>query len=201
MPSPPPAEEADLNLVRSYLRELGADAIKLPETQARMPDFKVMKTGEIVAFCEVKSPNDPWLDDLVGSGHIGGIVGGARSDPVFNRLSRHVSTAARQFRAVNSDRAKFNVLAFVNHDSASHFGDLLETLTGHFHADDGERIPTMPHMVERLGRDREEVDAYLWFCAETGQLKGYFVTLRQDDPRLPLLCELLQIDRAAIQRP
>lgn len=195
-----PPEEPDLDRVREYFRDRGLEATRLPEADTPTPDFRVLRNSDLVAFCEVKSPNDPWLDNLAGGAEPFRFVGGSRSDPIFNRLSRQVKKAASQFRAVNADRSILNILAIVNHDDASHIGDLLETLTGQFHAADGERIPTMPHMVERLGEDRTEIDVYLWFCAKTDRLAGYFVTLQPGDPRLALACSLLQIDPMEIQR-
>jgi hypothetical protein len=197
MPTHPPPEEPDLERVRAYFqdRSLSTARFSQEETQRqRTPDFKVLRRDELVAYCEVKSPYDPWLDGLVDNAAAGEVVGGTRSDPIFNRLSRHISTAAMQFRAVNSDRSSLNILAFVNHDSASHIGDLVETLTGKFVAADGEHIPTMPHMVDRLCVDRIEIDVYLWFCVKNDRLVGYFVTPQDGDPRLMRVCELLQIN-------
>src|SRR5262249_31410695 len=51
------------------------------------------------AFCEVKSPRDDWLDDQIEAASPGQIAGGARSDPTFNRIARHVDKAASQFDA------------------------------------------------------------------------------------------------------
>src|SRR5262249_40989390 len=111
------------------------------------------------AFCEVKSPRDDWLDDQIEAASPGQIAGGARSDPTFNRIARHVDKAASQFDAVNGGHAVPNILVFVNHAVASGFGDLHETLTGMFHSESGERFPTMraSQMGGSVRRERKSI--------------------------------------------
>ena len=57
----------------------------------RTPDFRVLLGDTLKAFCEVKSPRDDWLDDQIEAASPGQIAGGARSDPTFNRIARHVN--------------------------------------------------------------------------------------------------------------
>lgn len=137
------------------------------ETQkGKTPDFRVICGEDLVAYCEVKSPHDPWLDELLDSAQPDAIVGGMRYDPIFNRLSRHMANAAKQFDAVNPQRTAINILAFVNHDDASNFGDIRETVTGYFHAADGRRIASMLKLANRrLLEPRRKIDAILWFEA------------------------------------
>jgi hypothetical protein len=197
-----PDEQPDLDLVAAYLDGLGLTALRfsLEETQrGPTPDFRLERNGQQVGFCEVKSPNDPWLDDLVAKAPANTLVSGVRRDPTFNRVSRHILTAGRQFDAVNPLRAQLNILAYVNHDNASHFGDLYEVLTGHFLAEGGERIPTMLHMAARLGGVRDAIDAYLWFDATTERLAGVFVG-QTDQDRTQRTCDLLGIDPARLRR-
>jgi hypothetical protein len=52
-------EQPDLDLVAAYLaaRGLSAERFSPAETQrGKTPDFRVRRSGAIVAYCEVKSP-------------------------------------------------------------------------------------------------------------------------------------------------
>ena len=160
-------EDADLELVSKYLLEHGLKAEHFSQAEighGKTPDFRVRKDSELVAYCEVKSPNDPWLDELLDEAEPGEVVGGLREDPVFNRLARHISKAARQFIAVNADRSFLNVLAYVNHDENSDFPDLIEALTGYIHVEGGKKYETHMHIAEgRISEAKNRIDAFLWF--------------------------------------
>ncbi len=127
-----PDEEPDLILAEELVfapRDLDLQKFSHVETVAgRTPDFRVFQTGELVAFCEVKSPRDDWLENQLAATPPGQILGGGRPDPVFNRLARHIQKAATQFDAVNQDQIVPNILIFVNHDTDSRYGDLREAL-------------------------------------------------------------------------
>lgn len=174
-----PDEQPDLDLVESYLTSKGllASRFALAETQrGKTPDFRVMRGNELVAYCEVKSPNDPWLDTLLGEAPPGTIVGGLRDDPTFNRLARLLMKAAEQFEAFNPQRTAFNILAYVNHDDACSFADLRETVTGYFHAEGGGRHATMLQLAEgRLREPKRKMDAILWFEAKEHGMVGGMV--------------------------
>ncbi|MGK9232211.1 hypothetical protein KXS07_10465 [Inquilinus limosus] len=187
-------EQADLDLVSAYLSARGLMAKRFPQEdtqRGKTPDFRVLRQGAVVAYCEVKAPNDPWLDDLLDQAPPGTIVGGARDDPTFNRIARHVEKAAAQFASVNADRAVINILAYVNHDRASNFGDLRETLTGYFYAASGSRYPTMLRIAEgRIGKAKRTIDAFLWFDSQSGRMVG--AVINQVDPqRTERTCSLL----------
>jgi hypothetical protein len=153
----------------------------------------------VVGYCEVKAPNDPWLDELLDKAPPLTVVGGGRPDPIFNRLARLLTKADAQFAAVNPTHADLNILAYVNHDDGSHYHDLLETLTGYFHADDGTKYQTVMHIAEgRIGEAKRRIDAFLWFEGETGRMVG--TVINQDDPeRVRRLCALLDIDPKKIR--
>src|ERR1700733_2636220 len=129
-----PDEDPDLKLVNALIfmpRGLRLSRFTQEETlPGRTRDFRVLRLDNLVAYCEVKSPRDDWLDNQLDEAPPFTIVGGGRPDPIFNRIVRHVAKAATQFDAVNADRSVLNLLAFVNHDAMSHFADLRETLTG-----------------------------------------------------------------------
>jgi hypothetical protein len=167
----------------------------------KTPDFEVRRNGVLVAYGEVKSPQrDGWLEKTLHKAPPGTIVGGGRPDPTFNRISSHVHTAAAQFRAVNPDHTVLNILIFVNHDSHSHYGDLLETVTGNFYAADGSRHPTMKHISEgRIQTEKYGIDAYIWYDVESDRVQGYLIN-EVDADRVDAICSLLAVDKSKIKR-
>jgi hypothetical protein len=159
-----------------------------------------MDGARLFAYCEVKSPRDEWLDGQVDKAEPGEIVGGLRSDPVFHRLSKMIEKAAKQFDSVNPGRSVPNILAIVNHDDSSHLGDLIETLTGMFHAENGTRHPTMKHVSEGRIRDAKcRIDLYLWMEGGAGRPQG---CLFGDSvpAHVDALCAKLELDKNKIQR-
>lgn len=74
--------------------------------------IRVRQNGVVVAFCEVKAPNDPWLDEQLDNAPPLTIVGGLRSDPVFNRLARLLSKADAQLSntKINATGSDFHQL-------------------------------------------------------------------------------------------
>jgi hypothetical protein len=193
-----PNEDADIALVEELIfapRGLALRRFAREETLAtRTPDFRVFQNDELVGFCEVKSPRDDWLDDQLDIAPPGQIVGGARPDPTFNRISRHVEKAASQFDAVNPDKALFNVLVFVNHDDTSCYADLRETLTGMFYANDGTQHPTMMHIAEgRIREAKHRIDLYVWINAKGHRIEGHIVN-EADPERVQAVCRLLVLN-------
>jgi hypothetical protein len=199
-----PYEDLDLKLVEELIfagTGLTLERFERAETLAgRTPDFRVRRGCALVAYCEVKSPRDDWLHEQLDKAAAFEIVGGARSDPTFNRIARHVAKAATQFDAVNADRAIPNILIFVNHADASGFADLRETLTGTFFAASGEQYKTLIHIAEgRIGEARSKIDLYGWIDAKTRRVQAYL--FNDANPKhVVTVCALLGIDRNAIQR-
>lgn len=189
-------EQRDLDLVAAYLATKDLIVHRFPHTETqtgKTPDFRVMRGEDLVAYCEVKSPNDPWLDEQLDTAPPGSIVGGLRDDPVFNRLSRHLAKASKQFDAVNPHRTAFNILAYVNHDDASNFNDLVETVTGYFHAESGRRFASMLELANgRLLEPKRKIDAILWFEASKQQFVGAMVN-DADDTREQQIRDLLRL--------
>jgi hypothetical protein len=198
-----PDEGPDLRLVEDLI--FGGKEIILRRFESidtltrRTPDFKVLRDGILVAFCEVKSPRDDWLDQQIEAATSGQIVGRARPDPTFNRIARHIEKAASQFDAVNGDRTVPNILVFVNHADAAGPNDLLETVTGTFFAENGQRFATVRHISQgRLASVREIIDLYIWIDQKTSRTSYFF---NKDPNRVTALCDLLQIDATKIDDP
>jgi hypothetical protein len=100
---------------------------------------------------------------------------------------------------VNSARAVPNILVFVNHADVSHYGDLVETLTGMFYATSGERYVTMAHISEgRIAEAKQKVDLYVWLDARTRRVQGYL--FNQEFPNnVTKACGLLGLDASKIE--
>lgn len=198
-------EKQDLQFAKTFYESYGLTVepfSKLEMKNSKTPDRKIFKDGNLISYCEVKSPQkDGWLDALLDEAPPDEIVGGARSDPVFNRISGHVKKAVEQFEAVNPDREVPNILLFINHDENSNFHDLKETLTGYFHSENGELHPTMMNVAEgrSIGERKHRVDLFIWINAEksTGGPKYFFGS---DQTHLDTLCEAFKIDPNTIKR-
>jgi hypothetical protein len=200
-----PDETDDFSVVERLLFKASGivlERFNRHETLAgRTPDFKIMRDGKLFAFCEVKSPRDDWLEEQIDTAPSGRLVGGARPDPTFNRIARHIGKAASQFHAVNADHALPNILVFVNHADASHRNDLIETLTGTFETESGERIPTVRHISEgRLGEVREQIDLYIWIDRKTSSVSLYLFNDLTASSVIVELCDLFGLDASDIQR-
>ena len=97
------AIDPDEVMVKKYLEERGFTCERFSKEETRLgktPDFCVFQDGTFVFFCEVKSsPKDRWLDKLLEDAPPGKIMGGGRSDPIFNRLTTDLHSAVKQLDA------------------------------------------------------------------------------------------------------
>ena len=138
----------------------------------KTPDFRVLKEGELVTYCEAKHvQQDTWPDDLLETVQPLEVVGGPRPDPIFNRLTAHIHTAHKQFIAVNPNHDLPNVLVFANSDKqCTYKGDLLAVLTGNFYGDHGEVEHIFGQFSDgRIKFEKMTIDAYVWWnCWKEG---------------------------------
>ena len=81
------------------------------------PDFKLYNDGNLIGYCEVKSPRDDWVFDFPEDLQPGEHRVELRRDPAAVNLADHVGKAAAQFDAVNPDRQVPNILVLVSHES------------------------------------------------------------------------------------
>ena len=120
--------DADESRVARLLTRKGLrveEYTKEDRRKSKTPDFRVFQNDHLVFYCEVKAVSqDDWLDRQLAEAPPVAIVGGARPDPIFNRLSNKIYEATQQFDVVNPDVALPNVLAFVNHDRVCSVADL-----------------------------------------------------------------------------
>jgi hypothetical protein len=194
-----PAELHDLELVAEWFAANGLYAQRFTDAEARAgktPDFRLWRNSQHVAYCEVKSPRDEWLDDQLKNAAPFQIVGGLREDPTFNRIAGLVRKAVKQLDAVNPERILPNIVVFVNWADASHFRDLDETLTGYLQLSDGSTTPTMLKVSEgRMRDEKRRIDAYVWFDGNRRKVEGIFLT-QSDMSHRDAVCSWLGVDPA-----
>ena len=195
-------ESRDLNVADNFLRSYGLIPIRFTKFEIRRgktPDFRIMNGKDLVAFCEVKSPRDDYLDTQLAAATDREIVGGHRKDPIFNRLAGIIKKAASQFDAVNPGRDVPNILILVNHDDMSNYSDLLETLTGMFHATNGSRYPTMISISEgRIKEKKSRIDIYFWF--DFGVQCPQRIVLNRSSKHFNSVCSIFRLDKSKISR-
>lgn len=158
--------DPDEGRVAAYLSERKLSTSRFSKEERRSgktPDFRVLVSDRLVAYCEVKSVvRDAWQDRLLAKAAPGEIVGELRNDPVFNRLTNDIHTAVQQFDAVNPDYALPNILGLVNHDKGCNFVDLLAVLTGNFYGTE-YALPIYSQFSEgRIKDEKSRIHAYIW---------------------------------------
>lgn len=195
-----PSEDDDLKLAEKLVfSPNGLTLLKIPRGSGRTADLQVLKNGVLVAYCELKSPRDEWLDKLLDLAKPFQIVGGGREDPIFKKIRKHANKASKQFESVNPTRLVPNVLVFVNHDDMSDFGDLRETFTGLFHAADGSRHITILNIATSLKRAKTQIDLCVWIDGKSSSVQGYYFNRDSTPNYLNQLCVLMRKNPAEIQ--
>ncbi len=198
-------EDIDLQQITDILGEKGLRTEKFTKDekhQSKTPDFRVFKGNKLVFFCEVKTVSrDQWLDQQIKAAPPLTIVGNAREDPVFNRLSKKIHEAAQQFDAVNPDLEYPNVLAFLNYDNSCNISYLFNVISGYFFAEGGKKYPIYSRFSG--GRIREEkfrIHLYIWIDKSEDEFKNesyHFNMLAKE--HLSNLCSYFSIDPDSIK--
>jgi hypothetical protein len=91
-------EESDLQLVEQFFAERGLKAERIPEATTKTPDFKILQGGDVVAFCELKSPQDVFVErveDTIKEGGSGIIETGYGNDYRQARCMARAATKAQ----------------------------------------------------------------------------------------------------------
>lgn len=87
-----------------------------------------------------------------------------RNDPTNNRISSKIHDAVAHFRSVNPEHAYPNVSMFIDHEDGLGYSGLLNTVTGYFFAEGGERHPIYRRYSEgRISKKKFLIDLFLWF--------------------------------------
>jgi ribosomal protein L30 len=167
-PDVPPTydEAADAALLRELIFDPNNIALEfynpIERNAGKSPDFKLIKNGKVVAFCEMKSPKDDFVFERPKPGDR--VI--RENLPFYRKIAGHIRKAAKQFDAVNSDHSLPNILVFVSHAPDIQRRDLLMTITG-LSAGDGRRIFMLSRkaQAETLEAARK-IDLFLWIDAE-----------------------------------
>jgi len=192
--------DSDEDRLAAYLAERGLSTTRFSKDERRTrktPDFRVAAGSNVVAYCEVKSiALDTWLDRLFAKARPSEIVGGARKDPVFNRLTDDIHTAVHQFDAVNPDCALPNILGIANHDKSCGFLDLLAVLTGNFYGTEGAHPIYRQFSEGRIKDEKSRIHVYIWL----DDFRPTHVLFSRTHPQHHRrLCELLGFDDKDLQ--
>jgi hypothetical protein len=188
--------------VKGYFASKGLRAKRFSKAETRAgktPDFRVFQNDTLLFYCEVKSsPEDRWLDKQFEGVPPGTLVGGARPDPIFNRLTKDIHAAVKQFEAVNGDQQHPNVLALVNHDDMCNVHDLIGVLTGNFYGESGTASPIYKQYSEgRIQGDRSKIHLFIWLDDQKpeGLLFG-----QSHDAHHETLCKAFGVDPRGIRQ-
>jgi hypothetical protein len=160
-------EGVDLLLVQEFFAARELLAPRIPETSnAKTTDFKILRGAALVAFCEVKSPQDVFDERLTAAileapeGQYGGNIEVGPTSRPYRRMRGAAKQAVAQFNSVNpSPRSVPNILMFVNHDRHSHEFDFVETITGY--------VEGLGYASKAVRGEVPEIDAYVWLNAKT----------------------------------
>jgi hypothetical protein len=193
-------EDQQKALVADFLGRYGLKTTAIVEGSAKTPDFDVSVNGTRKFYCELKSLDDTWLDEQLAKAPPGAIAGGARNDPVFNRVSKSIERACKQFEAINPDCEHPNVLAILNFDDISDEFDLLAVLTGNFYADDGSTHPIYKKFSEgRVKQKKDTIDLYIWIqVTKNNPLFSFFYNT--DSQHFEALCDSFNCTPSEIKR-
>ena len=185
-------EDADLLFAVQFFDSRGLTAERIQEGKTKTPDLRLLRGNEVVGFCEVKSPQDIFVERTEsavneGAGQLRGVVERGFISRQYRCLDRAAKKAAEQLRAANPAHSVPNILLIVNHDSYSIEEDFIEAITGCFQ---GQRV------IEKTFRDEIlEIDAYVWMARKPRQGGGAAPTrfLRHESPLKETVRELLQL--------
>jgi large subunit ribosomal protein L30 len=192
-------EDADKRLLRNLIFEpRGIRAEDIPEGGSKTPDFKLLKDSALRAYCEMKAPADGDSFDFPNDLAPGEVRVEVRKDPTIFNLAAHIAKSAKQFDAVNPDRAHPNILVIVNHDRRKGPADLRMALEG-IRAPNGQRFYPLVN-----DQDRWEIQHGVWTAARSIDLYVWVDPRKRtwqwfqpaSARRLAEACELLGISPA-----
>lgn len=179
-------------IVKNFLLTFGLKAVRFDKksmNSGKTPDFKILQHDVLIFYCEVKNTKeDEWLSGLLEHAEPDELAGGLRNDPVFNRLTKHIHKARKQFVAVNQTEELPNVLSFFNEDEQSGFLDLLAVATGNAYTESGSTLPIYKIFSEgRVKNDLQEIHLVIWLDTNKPH-RFLFNTI--NDKHLMYLCSL-----------
>jgi large subunit ribosomal protein L30 len=166
--APAPDEAADVQLLRDLICDANGIVLepydKAALNRGKTPDFKLMKDGQLVGYCEVKSLLDPETMEDPPEGD----MAVRKNLPFYRKLGQHVRGAVKQLDAVNGVHDKPNVMVFVSHTPEIERKDLIATIAG-LPLSDGKRLFMLGRKMQGQVCDAaRKIDLFLWIDATTG---------------------------------
>jgi hypothetical protein len=181
-------EWTDLLLVQEFFAARRLTAERIPETTTKTPDLRILRDAELVGYCEVKSPQDVFIErveDAIREGKGGVIEVGYGNDYRQARcIARAAKKAAAQFEAANPDHAVPNILMIVNHDTVSLYDDFSQAITG--------EIGGIGRVGKPVRDDIPEIDVYVWVEA-AAPIRSFQRLFRHENPLKETVRDLLQL--------
>ena len=127
------------------------DAAIIAECSKQSSDLEVYKDEQRLFYCEIKSLFENKAGMVFSELRV-------EHDSAFNKISKHIISASKQFSSINPCHDTPNVLFFLCYDEMLSSNDLCETLTGCFAG-----LPTCKQVSEgRLKNKIETIDLILW---------------------------------------
>jgi hypothetical protein len=162
-------QEADLRLAQQFFAERGLQAERIVEAAEKRPDLGVLDSdGALVAYCEVKSSQDVFVEraqDAIREapvGQIAGIVERGNTSRQYRCMERAAKKAVKQFNSINISHSVPNILIFVNRDIVSVEADFVETITG-------STAEARDYSIVGIRSRIPEIDCYVWLDARAPQ--------------------------------
>ena len=188
-----------------FFEQYGLTCVRYSKTELRAggktPDFRVYKEKDFVLYSEAKHiQEDFWLDKQLKGSPPMTLVGGIRPDPIPNRIADDIYTAAKQFKAVNSDREYPNVLVLTNSDQQCHIGDLRAVIDGEVRFNSGLIEPMFKNISEgRIKAPKQTIDLYVWCNEYPGAKYKFQLRFMRGSKHLVRLCSLFNVDSSQIK--
>jgi large subunit ribosomal protein L30 len=166
--APAPDEAADIQLLRDLICDANGIVLepydKAALNRGKTPDFKLMKDGELVGYCEVKSLFDPEvLQDPPE-----GAMAVRKNLPFYRKLGQNIRGAVEQLDAENPDHDRPNVMVFVSHTPEIERKDLIATIAG-LPLPDGKPVFMLGRKMQgQVCEAARKIDLVIWIDATTG---------------------------------
>jgi large subunit ribosomal protein L30 len=163
-----PKEAVDVQLLRDLICDANGIFLepydKAALNRGKTPDFKLMKDGELVGYCELKSLFDPAVLEDPPEGEM--VV--RRNLPFYRKLGQNVRAAVEQLNAKNPGHDKPNVVVFVSHTSEIERKDLIATIAG-LPLPDGKPLFMLGRKMQGQVCDAaRKIDLIIWIDATSG---------------------------------
>jgi hypothetical protein len=164
-PAAAPDEAADVQLMRDLIFDANGIALETYDDAARNrgkpPDFKLMKNGQLIGYCELKSLFDFEVIEDPPEGR----MAVRKNLPFYRKLGQHIRGASQQLDAENPSHDKPNVLVFVTHTTEIERRDLIATIAG-LPLSDGKALFMLGKKMQRqVCAAARKVDLFLWIDA------------------------------------